>query len=69
MAITPEERHIDKKDEMQKERRRFLKKTVYAAPTIIALGGMLKPNRANANEFGGTPYDTSFGTDQFSANP
>lgn len=39
-----------KKNEInQKERRNFLKKTVYAAPKIIVLGTLLRPNNANAD--------------------
>ena len=59
-----------KKDEMQKERRRFLKKTMYSAPTIIVLGGLLKPTKANANtgDFNGPPSDPSYTNDSWSTN-
>ncbi len=57
MALDTEERNHSKlKEKMKKERRGFLKKTAYAAPTIIVLGGLLKPRNANA-DFGGTPSD------------
>lgn len=51
MALDPKEKHKDKKDEIQKERRSFLKKTVYAAPSLIVLGQLVKPTNANA-EYG-----------------
>lgn len=37
----------------RKERRSFIKKTVYAAPTLIALGTLMKPTSAQAG--GDTP--------------
>ncbi len=40
----------------QHGRRSFLKKTAYAAPTLIALGGLVKPTKAQA-DFGGPPSD------------
>ena len=57
MDLDPKEKH--KKDEMHKERRSFLKKTIYSPPTVIALGGLLKPRNANAagDDFGGSPSD------------
>ncbi len=36
------------------ERRSFLKKTVYAAPTIVALGALMKPTESEAG-FGKPP--------------
>jgi len=39
----------------QDARRGFLKKAVYAAPTIVVMGALLKPKEANA--FGGPPSD------------
>jgi len=38
----------------QKERRSFLKKTVYAAPTLVALGALMKPTESEAG-FGKPP--------------
>jgi len=37
-------------------RRTFLKKTVYAAPTLMVLGGLAKPTRSRA-DFGAPPSD------------
>ena len=42
------------KNKEQAERRRFMKKAVYAAPTLIALGGLLRPTDAKAG-FGRPP--------------
>ena len=53
MAFDSKEKHIDKKVEMQKKRRTFLKKTVYAAPSLIVLGQLARPNSAKA--FGAPP--------------
>ncbi len=39
-------------------RRRFLKKSVYAAPTLMALGALLKPKDAEAG-FGPPPSDAN----------
>lgn len=64
MASTDEH----KKDEMLTERRQFLKKTMYTAPTIIALGGLFKPTKANA-DFGNPPSDPSYSNDSWSQNP
>jgi hypothetical protein len=60
MAFDPKEKHTDKKDEMQKKRRSFLKKTVYAAPSLIVLGQLARPTQAMAS--GGGGWDTSPGT-------
>jgi len=48
MAITSEEKHIDINDQIQKERRTFLKKTVYAAPSLIVLGQLVRPTQSKA---------------------
>jgi len=48
------------KNKMQKKRRSFLKKAVYSAPTIVAMGALLKPQRANA-DFGPPPSDPGDG--------
>ncbi len=50
----------DAKDTTQKERRSFLKKAVYVAPTLIAMGQLTKPTRANA-DFGSPPSDPGAG--------
>jgi len=44
-------------DSVQKERRGFLKKTAYAAPTLIAMGTLMKPKSAKADDFGPPPSD------------
>jgi hypothetical protein len=45
-----------KNNEIHKTRRKFLKKATYAAPTILILGSLIKPKKANAG-FGGPPSD------------
>ena len=54
------ERKKDAKETLNKHRkdtrRSFLKKSVYAAPTLIALGQLVKPKNAKAG-FGGPPSD------------
>ena len=44
-------------EEAQQGRRSFLKKTAYAAPTLIALGGLMKPTKMQAQDFGPPPSD------------
>jgi len=39
----------------EETRRSFLKKSVYAAPTLMVLGGLVKPQSAHA--FGNPPSD------------
>jgi hypothetical protein len=49
------------------QRRTFLKKAVYAAPTLMVLGGMVKPTQAHAG-FGSPPSDpNAFSSSQTSA--
>jgi len=48
MALDSNEKHKNVKIKMDKERRGFLKKTVYAAPTLIVMGGLLRPTQAKA---------------------
>lgn len=48
MALDPKEKHKHEKDEMQKERRSFLKKAVYSAPGLIVLGQLVRPTKAKA---------------------
>jgi len=38
------------KDIVKKERRSFLKKAVYAAPTVVCLGYLSRPNKLNAGD-------------------
>jgi hypothetical protein len=38
-------------------RRKFLKKALYATPTVVALGSLIKPKRAKADGFGPSPSD------------
>ena len=49
MALDPNKNHNDIKNEEQKARRSFLKKTVYAAPSIMALGQLVRPTVAGAS--------------------
>lgn len=46
MALNTNEKEA--KDKMQKERRSFFKKAVYAAPALIVLGQLVKPSEAQA---------------------
>ena len=55
MALDPKEKHHSVKEKMQKERRSFLKKTLYAAPTLIVLGQLAQPSTANASSLGVVP--------------
>ncbi len=55
MALDPKEIHEDIKDKTQKERRSFLKKTVYAAPVLIVLGQLARPTKAEAESQIATP--------------
>ena len=48
MALDPKEKNIDKKDQMQKERRSFLKKAAYSAPALIVMGQLAKPTQSKA---------------------
>ena len=43
----------------QDSRRTFLKKAVYAAPTVVALGALLKPTELKAG-FGKPPSGPTF---------
>jgi|GEM_PF-2354525 len=44
---------------LHRKRRDFLKKSAYAAPTLIAMGQLIKPQKANA--FGPPPSDPNTG--------
>ena len=39
---------------MKNERRKFIKKIIYSAPTIVAMGALLKPTKSKAG-FGTPP--------------
>ena len=54
MSLKQEEKLHTLKTVEQKERRSFLKKTVYAAPTLVALGALMKPTESEAG-FGKPP--------------
>lgn len=47
---------MKQQEDKREERRGFLKKAVYATPTILALGELLKPQQAQAS-FNSTPSD------------
>ncbi|WP_292660836.1 hypothetical protein [Nitratifractor sp.] len=40
----------------REKRRSFLKKAVYSAPTLVALGTLMRPEKGHA-DFGGPPSD------------
>lgn len=46
MALDTDKNHNNIKNEEQKARRSFLKKTVYAAPSIMVLGQLARPTGA-----------------------
>ena len=50
MNVDTKEKQIKIKNKSVDKRRTFLKKAIYAAPTIVALGALLKPKRAEAFE-------------------
>ena len=54
MSLKQEEKLHTLKTVEQKERRSFLKKTVYAAPTLVAMGALTKPTESEAG-FGKPP--------------
>ena len=54
MSLEQEEKLQKLKTTEQNERRSFLKKAVYAAPTIVALGALIKPTESEAG-FGKPP--------------
>jgi len=56
MNLNKQEKKDKSKKALEQERRSFLKKTAYATPTLIALGGLIKPTKAAA-DFGGPPSD------------
>ncbi len=52
----------EKKREKREERRTFLKKAVYSAPTLVALGTLVRPEKGHA-DFGGPPSDPNGSTE------
>ena len=55
MSLEKKEKTMEVTPESQKDSRRtFLKKAVYAAPTVVALGALLKPTESKAG-FGKPP--------------
>ena len=55
MSFEKTEEIMKVKQESQKDSRRtFLKKAVYAAPTVVALGALMKPTESKAG-FGKPP--------------
>ena len=56
MALDSNKNYNDIKNEEQKARRSFLKKTVYAAPSILILGQLA--GAVNANAGGSFTLDT-----------
>ena len=54
MSFKNEEKHKTTKQPEIESRRSFLKKAAYAAPTIVALGTLLKPTESEAG-FGKPP--------------
>lgn len=58
MALDSKENHEEIKNEIQKERRSFLKKTAYTAPTLMIMGQLARPTSSSAG-FGNPPDDPS----------
>jgi len=54
MSLEYEEKLQKSKNREENERRTFLKKAAYAAPTVVALGALLKPTESEAG-FGKPP--------------
>ena len=54
MSLEQENNTTTSKTNINIERRSFLKKTVYAAPTVVALGALMKPTESEAG-FGKPP--------------
>ena len=58
--MTKNIKYKNNENKIHKTRREFLKKAVYAAPTIVIMGTLMKPKKANAG-FGGPPSDPDGG--------
>jgi len=54
IALNTQEKPNEKKETVEMTRRSFFKKAVYAAPTIVVMGTLLKSTKANARN---TPSD------------
>ncbi len=54
--------HEVKKEQEMKSRRHFLKKTMYAAPSIVALGYLARPTNARADGSDAVSNDRNLGT-------
>ncbi len=52
MALDPKEKNTIVEKQVQKERRSFLKKAAYAAPTLIVMGQLAKPTKSKAWDWG-----------------
>jgi len=49
MTLNPKEKnHTEEKEKMQSKRRGFLKKAVYAAPTLMVMGQLVRPTQSKA---------------------
>ena len=55
MSLQNEEKLQKLQTTEENERRSFLKKAVYATPTVVALGALMKPKQSNAASFGPPP--------------
>jgi hypothetical protein len=57
MTEDKENKSIKREEKVNDSKRRtFLKKAAWSAPTVIAMGALLKPTKARAG-FGGPPSD------------
>ena len=61
MALDLKKNNKDTKNKIQQERRIFLKKTMYAAPSIIALGQLIRPTNARADGSDAVSNDSRLG--------
>jgi hypothetical protein len=59
MDIDPREKQEHQKNKVQKERRDFLKKAAYAAPTLVIMGQLVNPTGAKAWDTGDEPVVAS----------
>jgi len=63
MKLNEKKKEIDKKSHNRNDRRAFLKKSIYSVPTLIAMGGLMKPTKAST--FNGPPSDPDYNAIQF----
>lgn len=68
MALDPKENYKDIKENIQKERRSFLKKTAYAVPSIVALGQLARPTVTSAGDSGFDDRNGPFNGGGFGGN-